>query len=274
MAIKINGKDLAKRIINWQEVQKVMLNWAEIRPNEIPPVDDYLCFTANEPNCTIQLSWAFHQPRNVVELETSYDKVHWTDYTLQSIITLANVWDKVYWRNKSETPVPFSYYEMEFYNFNLPQSCYASWDVTYLLCKTWTTIVWDNDFCLLFYMNPTAWDPAPSKLITPPRLPATTLGEWCYYNMFFTCAELEALPELPATTLNRNCYMDMFRGCHKIKLSTTQTWEYQTPYRIPIAWEWTAWEFSLSGMFTGTWGTFTGTPTINQTYYTSNTIIS
>lgn len=39
MAIKIDNKDLSKRIINWQEVQKVILNWAEIRPNEVPHVD-------------------------------------------------------------------------------------------------------------------------------------------------------------------------------------------------------------------------------------------
>lgn len=270
MAIKINGKDLAKRIINGQEVQKVMLNWAEIRPNEVPPVDDYLCFTANEPNCTIQLSWIFYQPRNVVQLETSYDKVHWTDYTLQSIITLANVWDKVYWRNKSETPVPFSYADMEFYNFNLPQSCYASWDVTYLLCKTWTTIVWDYDFYSLFWMVDFN-----SKLITPPRLPATTLGDFCYLGMFMDCRELEALPELPATTLSSMCYRYMFRACPKIKLSTTQTWEYQTPYRIPIAWTGVdVYGDAAFGMFAGTLGTFEWTPTINTTYYTSNTIIS
>lgn len=274
MAIKINGKNLAKRIIDGKEVQKVMLNWAEIRPNEVPPtpiVDDFLCFTANEPNCTIQLSWALNQPRNVVQLETSYDKVHWTDYTLQSIITLANVWDKVYWRNKSETQVPFSYSDTEFYNFNLPQSCYASWDVTYLLCKTWTTSVWDYDFCLLFWMLP----PLASKLITPPRLPATTLGSWCYWDMFLGCRELEALPELPATTLHWGCYWDMFRTCSKIKLSTIQTWEYQTPYRIPITWTGVDLDGdSTFGMFDLTWGTFTWTPNVNQTYYTSNTIIS
>lgn len=39
MAIKIDNKDLSKRIINWQEVQKVILNWAEIRPNEVPHID-------------------------------------------------------------------------------------------------------------------------------------------------------------------------------------------------------------------------------------------
>lgn len=39
MPIKINGKDLSKRIINWKEVQKVILNWAEIRPSSVPHID-------------------------------------------------------------------------------------------------------------------------------------------------------------------------------------------------------------------------------------------
>lgn len=34
MAIKINWKDLQKRIINWKEVSKVMLNWTQIRPSK------------------------------------------------------------------------------------------------------------------------------------------------------------------------------------------------------------------------------------------------
>lgn len=33
MAIKINWKNLQKRIINWVEVQKVMCNWVRIRPS-------------------------------------------------------------------------------------------------------------------------------------------------------------------------------------------------------------------------------------------------
>jgi hypothetical protein len=65
----------------------------------------------------------------------------------------------------------------------------------------------------------------------------------------------------------------MFRNCSKIKLSTTQTWEYQTEYRIPTTWTWTSWSSSLSNMFTSTWWTFTWTPSINTTYYTSNTVV-
>lgn len=42
MAIKINRKDLARRIINWQDVQKVILNWSQIRPTEQKYIDYHI----------------------------------------------------------------------------------------------------------------------------------------------------------------------------------------------------------------------------------------
>lgn len=44
-------------------------------------------------------------------------------------------------------------------------------------------------------------------------LPANTLSEYCYNEMFKGCVSLTSAPELPAMTLDRFCYMDMFRGC-------------------------------------------------------------
>lgn len=110
-------------------------------------------------------------------------------------------------------------------------------------------------------------------LTTPPSLPATTLATYCYSNMFASCTALASIPELPAQTLITNCYNQMFRGCSLVKLSTDQISEYQTEYRIPTSGEGAAGTNSLSNMFYQTGGTFTGTPTINTTYYTSNTVI-
>lgn len=42
MAIKINRKDLARRIINWQDLQKVILNWSQIRPTEQKYIDYHI----------------------------------------------------------------------------------------------------------------------------------------------------------------------------------------------------------------------------------------
>ena len=102
-------------------------------------------------------------------------------------------------------------------------------------------------------------------------LPATTLATQCYSNMFRLCTNLTTAPTLPATTLADYCYSNMFYDCTKIKLSTTMTGIYDTAYRIPKTGTGTIATNALIGMFTGTGGTFTETPTINTTYYTENT---
>lgn len=52
-----------------------------------------------------------------------------------------------------------------------------------------------------------------SRLVFPPKLPATTLVEKCYYGMFYGCTGLTSAPELPATTLAVGCYQQMFQNC-------------------------------------------------------------
>ena len=142
-----------------------------------------------------------------------------------------------------------------------------------------------------------------SNITNIPNLPATTLQTYCYAYMFQNCTSLVHLPTglfktlktlstyccrymfqnctnlvdlvaLPVTALKNYCYQYMFSGCSLIKLSTTQVDEYQTAYRIPSSGTGTTATSALSNMFSSTGGTFTGTATINTTYYTSNTVIS
>ena len=47
-------------------------------------------------------------------------------------------------------------------------------------------------------------------------LPATTLTEGCYDNMFSGCKGIEKAPELPAPTLEKGCYQEMFFDCSKL----------------------------------------------------------
>lgn len=73
-----------------------------------------------------------------------------------------------------------------------------------------------KDYCFynLFYNN--------LKLINGKNisLPATTLAEYCYFEMFANCTNLIAAPELPATTLVNYCYMNMFNGCTSLNSIT------------------------------------------------------
>ena len=50
-------------------------------------------------------------------------------------------------------------------------------------------------------------------LTQAPALPATTLAGSCYYGMFTYCASLTQAPALPATALAGSCYQSMFYGC-------------------------------------------------------------
>ena len=52
-----------------------------------------------------------------------------------------------------------------------------------------------------------------SKIIDIPELPATTLTKYCYYSMFMGCSKLTEVYKLPATTLAENCYYGMFQSC-------------------------------------------------------------
>ena len=59
-------------------------------------------------------------------------------------------------------------------------------------------------------------------------LPATTLKEGCYENMFSGCKGIEKAPELPANKCEKNCYKGMFSDCSKVssfKILATETAE-------------------------------------------------
>ena len=106
-----------------------------------------------------------------------------------------------------------------------------------------------------------------TSLTQAPALPATRLVSNCYTGMFAGCTSLTQAPALPATTLASSCYSYMFKGCTKLRLSSIQTGEYTQKYHIPMSGTGTTATDALTEMFTGTGGTFTGTPEINTTYY-------
>lgn len=72
-------------------------------------------------------------------------------------------------------------------------------------------------------------------LTAPEILPATTLAEYCYYYMFYACQSLLAAPELPALTLVTYCYSHMFECCSDLNyikcLAIDNDWEYHGTYQ-------------------------------------------
>ena len=91
----------------------------------------------------------------------------------------------------------------------------------------------------------------------PPTIITTN---YCYAQMFYNCTNLTSAPKLQATTLESNCYYNMFRGCSKLKVNITSgTKMFTCPSTKP--------SYAVDNMFSGTGGTFTGTPTAGNTYY-------
>lgn len=59
------------------------------------------------------------------------------------------------------------------------------------------------------------------NLINSPELPATTLANYCYLGMYYNCSSLVTAPVLPATTLTNYCYYGLFNGCSSLNSITT-----------------------------------------------------
>ncbi len=191
---------------------------------------DYLCFTADEANDTISLN-KYGTP-HAISLEYSVDKKTWTEYTWDgntgATITLVNIGDSVYFRGNNDK---FSASYDNYYNFQFSALTRASGNIMSLLDKQFRKKeVTEYCFNVLFY-NCTSLTTAPelpattlaessyynmfsgSGIVVAPELPATTLAGACYRMMFNGCTSLTTAPELPATTLANWCYYEMFKGC-------------------------------------------------------------
>ena len=55
-----------------------------------------------------------------------------------------------------------------------------------------------------------------TSLTNSPMLPADTLASGCYYSMFSGCTSFENAPALPADTLTEMCYYNMFGACSSL----------------------------------------------------------
>lgn len=53
-------------------------------------------------------------------------------------------------------------------------------------------------------------------------LPATTLKDSCYYEMFYSCTKLQDVPNLPALSVPYDGYCSMFDGCKSIQKGPTK----------------------------------------------------
>ncbi len=194
---------------------------------------------------------------------SSLQPTHYFNINSGSTVFISgNIWNLIDWlsvKNKQLSP-DSSLVANSSYAFSSLFYGAASIDIDNLVCE------WAPEGCYLLMFSG-------SSITTPPRLPAETISPYCYYRMFNNCVNLTSIPELPARDLKIYCYNMMFIYCSKIKMSTSGSSTYANAYRIPSSGRGTPVNNATTSMFTNTGGTFTGTPIVNTTYYTSNTIV-
>lgn len=141
--------------------------------------------------------------------EYSKDNSTWSSGTSSTSIS-ANAGEKVYFRASGLTPSPST----GIGKFTISNGkCNVAGNVmsmAYGADFVGKTTIKSYQFVTLFHKAKKI--KAASNLI----LPATTLANYCYDDMFYGCTSLVTAPELPATKLANNCYGHMFENCTNI----------------------------------------------------------
>ena len=171
-----------------------------------PAISQPLTFEAKVANATVTFTKGTYVAN---QIEYSIDGgSSWTTYSAP--ITLTNVGDKVYFRGDNAAYGTSNSSESSKFSFG---SCYIYGNIMSLINNTGyateTELTADYTFANLFYLSNNLYSHPIKKLL----LPATTLTNYCYSNMFSYCYTLKTVPELPATTLAQGCYDSMFYGC-------------------------------------------------------------
>ena len=185
---------------------------------------NYLCFTANTANSTVELVKNGKAYNVIMQYSTdegeSWQTIDFSTATTTGTITLEKANDKVYFRNTKPASEVYGFSKdysggYNHYQFVMSGSIAASGNVMSLVDRDVETTTIPNDFCFayLFYDC--------SALTSAPELSATTLREDCYYDMFVWCTGLTEAPELPATNLAERCYEEMFACCTSLTEAPT-----------------------------------------------------
>ena len=119
-----------------------------------------------------------------------------------------------FWGNNATYSAPYPGAECSL--ISCTASCYVYGNIMSLVSKegfsTLTTLTGTDNFRKLFMNNSNIRSHSTKKLL----LPATTVRDYSYANMFSGCSNLTVAPDLPATTLNQFCYMNMFYNCSSL----------------------------------------------------------
>lgn len=183
-------------------------------------------FTATADGATIAFSGA---SGITINFETSTDGVVWEEWD-KSTITLTNEGDKVWVRGVGNST--FSNADGSATSkFTITKASIGGNIMGLLDKENSFEIVAPYAFKGLFKNNTTL-------AFNDLRMPADTITEGCYEEMFAGCVLMEVSPKLPAYKLQPFCYRHMFQGCTAL---TEATYLMSKKYK----------ESCYEGMFTG-----------------------
>ena len=177
----------------------------------VPPIEDneYLNFKAIE-NTKLTI-----RNCNNVDIKYSYDKITWTqwDYSDVNLPSGTTIYLKGY------NPNGFSGYYIDSggtINYNRLMSVYDGCDGKFEAHGNILSLIYDDNFIGKYeilgdYCFCNTFDT--TYMVTPPVLVATSLTNWCYYELFIKNIYLEEAPQLPALELKEGCYSHLFYGC-------------------------------------------------------------
>ena len=157
-------------------------------------------------------------------IEYSTDYITWNKLKIGQYTTEVNKGEQILFRGR------YTYSGIDFIRFVISKNCELKGSCMYLLgdslaiknnsLENHTYAFWS------LFINCTT-----IKSVSSGFLPATTLADYCYYEMFYGCTGLTTAPALPATTLTYGCYSEMFYGCSKLNyikamFTTTPSYSY------------------------------------------------
>ena len=185
-------------VSNWNEKTVTGLN-----AEHIP----YVTFTAKSEQ-TFNMNSSYFSLGENEYFEYSVGDGEWQRLTTVDNITFGGTLGSLRLRGKSSkgTATGYANYSIiKFTTANSPVDCTG--DIRTLIdYENYANANTTNArFCILFLGN--------TELRTSPSLPAQSLADYCYHEMFKGCSKLTTAPTLPAEILANNCYEYMFSDC-------------------------------------------------------------
>lgn len=209
--INIGNSSIENILVGDTQVDRVYLGTDIVWEYQQPSVKNYLKFTALESGTFTLTIPAAVNTSYITSISYSLDNgATWvTTQNSSSAITITTPTvaqgDSVLWKG---TGTAFAKDLSTYSNFSSSGSFQASGNSMSLLYEDTfeneTSLAKTYCFTRLFYQC--------TGLTTAPELPATTITNYCYQEMFRGTSIVIA-PELPATTANEGCYQSMFSQC-------------------------------------------------------------